>query len=63
MYRKHLPGNPDADQLAHMIESMSDAEWEQLTENIPAAIAAGDPLDFDADRPVTVDQLMATIGR
>ena len=62
MYRRYLSAHPDADRLADMIESMSEAEWSYLTERVPAAIADGDPTEFDRNRPISVDDLIAVMS-
>jgi hypothetical protein len=62
MYREYLPADAEADRLAAMIEGISEEQWRRLSENIPAAIADGDPLRFGAFRPVTVDELASAMG-
>lgn len=57
MYRKYLPPDPDADAFADLIESMTEAQWQQLSDRVPAAIADADPASFDRDRPVSVSDL------
>lgn len=62
MYRNYLPANPDANRLADMIESLSEAEWSYLTQNVPEAIANGEPTEFDRIRPASVDDLIAVVA-
>ena len=57
MYRKVLPSRPEADRLADLIESMTEAQWATLCEHVPEAIAEGDPMRFGQERPVSVDAL------
>ncbi len=61
MYRRYLPADREADRLAAMIASMTESEWEYLSNHVPSAIADGDPLEFDRTRDVTVDGLIDTI--
>ena len=63
MYRRYVPADPDADRLADLIESMTDAEWAHLSEHVPAPIAEGDPTTFDGVREVSVEQLARAMRR
>jgi len=58
-YKKYLPANTETDRLAEFIHEMSNDEWDILVENVPEAIAEGQPADFDKMRDVTVDDLIA----
>ncbi|MFQ5548411.1 MAG: hypothetical protein ACE5FV_08975 [Woeseia sp.] len=55
------PRDPEADQLADLIESMTETESAYLSEHIPPAIAKADPLEFGDFRPVTVDEITGII--
>ena len=62
MYRKYLPADPESDELARFIETMTEEEWQALSRNVPTPIADGDPLEFGVHRPVTVDELRSLVS-
>lgn len=61
-YREILPPDPVADTFASLIESMSEKEFQQLLEQIPAAIANREPAEFDEFADVTAAELASLAG-
>ncbi len=57
-YKKYLPAETEAGRLADLIGNMSDSQWSNLVDNVPEAIADGQPAQFDNMRDVTVDDLI-----
>jgi hypothetical protein len=57
MYREHLPATDEGDEIAALIEGLTEDQWQHLAGNIPAPIADGDPLAFGTDRPVPPGEL------
>ena len=62
-YREILPPDPVAETFAELIESMSEEEFQQLLEQIPAAIADREPAEFDEFSGVTASELADLAGR
>jgi len=62
MYRRYLPANAESDSFARLIDSLDDAAWDRLVDNIPAGIADGEPKDFDRFRDVSADDLREAAG-
>jgi hypothetical protein len=61
-YREILPPDPVAESFAALIESMSEEEFQQLLEQIPAAIADREPAEFDVFSGVTASELADLAG-
>lgn len=59
MYREHLPATPEGDEIASLIEALTEDRWQHLASNVPAAIADGDPLRFGTDRPIRAAELLS----
>ena len=57
LYRRHLTPDAAADAFADFIEQLDDAAWARLLENVPSAIAEGDPADFHRGGLVSVAEL------
>ncbi|RLD59645.1 MAG: hypothetical protein DRJ05_06090 [Bacteroidetes bacterium] len=62
MYRKYISEDDEADQYATFINALDKEKWDRLVDNIPEAIAEGDPNDFDKFNAVKVSDLEAAIG-
>lgn len=62
MYHKYLAETDEANEFALFIENLDRNKWDKLVDNIPEAIAEGDPNDFDKFNAVKVSDLEAAIG-
>lgn len=62
MYEKYLQANPESDEFASFIRSLSEEEFSVLLEHIPLGILEREPLEFSDYRLVTVDDLQAGIS-
>jgi hypothetical protein len=58
-YRHYLPSDPRAESFARLIESLDEDSFSRLLEDIPEAIASGEPLEFDALGGVSAEDLAA----
>lgn len=56
MYRRYLPANPVSGEFALFIENLTEKQWQNLIEHIPAEIANGEPATFDRFDGVGVDR-------
>ncbi len=63
MYYKYLPENGEAEEFAGFIESLNREKWDKLIENIPEAIAEGEPAEFDSFNKIGVKDLQAIIEK
>ena len=62
MYHKYLPPNPESDAFAAFIDSLDEASWERLVDNVPAAIADREPSEFGTYNQVQVSDLMSSMS-
>ena len=54
---RYLPRNDEAQSFAALIDSLDEASWTRLSENVPSQIANREPLEFDEYKGVTADDL------
>jgi len=59
MYRKYLPPSERSDRYAVFVEGLDEAAWARLVDQVPDAIAAGDPADFGDIELVSLAELGA----
>jgi hypothetical protein len=59
VYRTYLPPRDAAEPFANFIESLDEASWQRLLENIPKEIAEADPATFESFAGVDADTLRA----
>ena len=62
MYRKYLPPNPASDTFARFIESLDEAMWLRLVDNVPPQIVERDLAEFDNHNRVEVADLQAALA-
>ena len=62
MYRKYLPAEAGATELADFLESLTEEQWTYLSEHVPAAIAEREPAEFNRFRGVSVADLRALLA-
>jgi hypothetical protein len=62
MYYKYLAETDEANEFADFIENLDREKWDKLVDNIPEAIAEGDPNGFDKFNEVKVADLELAIG-
>jgi len=62
MYAKYLSENPESEEFANFIHELDQEKWNMLVDNIPEAIAEGDPNNFDNFNEVKVPELKEAIG-
>ena len=62
MYRKYLPQNPESDAFAQFIESLNEAMWLRLIDNVPPAIVEQGLAEFDTHNRVKVVDLEAALA-
>ncbi len=55
--KHYLPSNDEAQRFAALIDSLDEASWTRLSENVPGQIAEREPLEFDAFQGVSADDL------
>ncbi len=57
MYRHYLEINAEGDAFADFVESLDEATWERLQDNIPAGIIDREPAEYGEYKGVTVEDL------
>jgi hypothetical protein len=62
MYRKYLPQNPESDTFAQFIDSLNEAMWLRLIDNVPPAIVERGLAEFDNHNRVKVVNLEAALA-
>ena len=54
---RYLPRNDEAQSFAALIDSLDEASWTRLSENVPSQIANREPIEFDEYQGVSADDL------
>ena len=55
---RYLPDDPRAADFAALIESLDEASWNRLSNQVPSEIAKREPLEFDEFDAVSAEQLL-----
>ena len=62
MNRKYLSPYGQAEAFTTFVETLDENQWNQLVNNVPDAIASGDPLQFGHFNEVSTDDLRAKLA-
>jgi hypothetical protein len=62
MYDKYLLEKPESDEFAEFIMELDEQKWNKLVDNVPEAIAQGNPAEFDKFNEVKVKDLKAALS-
>ena len=63
MYRRYLPDDPNSDQFASFIASLTEEEWQTLVDHVPPMIAESEPYTFSDFNGITVADFETILGR
>ncbi len=61
-YRHYLPGNPEAEPFAALLERLREDDWKRLMENVPEAISRRQPHQFETFAGVSPETLARAAG-